>query len=288
MSTSERRQKVKKKNKETYYAVRRGYKSGIYKTWDECKKQVIGFNAAIYRKFHNEDDAKEFVSGNYKESETKLSDEMKSKLRYDGFNIDEDYSIDNWNKFNGRNNLYIFTDGSLKRLEKGKMPISRYSIYFGEKCLNVSQGLPGSTNNQCELTAILNTLKIILKHKKELKSRMDKSLLDNTNNGETDEELNMLYIENIIIVTDSEYSFNACKYNINKWSDNGWIKQNGEEVKNQDILKPILFNLKKLKLFNVNVDFTHYNSHEPPPLANKYEYFLWMGNKIADFLAAET
>jgi len=36
-----------------FYAVHRGVKPGIYATWDECKKQVDGFNGPIYKKFYN-------------------------------------------------------------------------------------------------------------------------------------------------------------------------------------------------------------------------------------------
>ena len=31
-----------------YYAVRNGYHTGIFNTWDECKKEVSGFSGAEY------------------------------------------------------------------------------------------------------------------------------------------------------------------------------------------------------------------------------------------------
>ncbi|XP_060082066.1 ribonuclease H1-like [Ylistrum balloti] len=45
-----------------YYAVRRGRIPGIYKTWDECKKQVNGFPKARYKKFNSETEANDFVN----------------------------------------------------------------------------------------------------------------------------------------------------------------------------------------------------------------------------------
>lgn len=45
-----------------YYAVAKGRKKGVYKTWEECKKQVDGFSGAIYKSFDNETDAQKFVA----------------------------------------------------------------------------------------------------------------------------------------------------------------------------------------------------------------------------------
>lgn len=279
---SGRRKKVKKKDKETFYAVRRGKKSGVFKTWDECKAQVNGFPAPLYRKFHNYDDALAFVKGEYSEEDLDIPEELKVSLNYQLYDPEEEYHFDNWNRFSDNDILYVFTDGSSKPSGKGRNAITRYAIYFGKECMNVSQGLPNSTNNKCELTAILRTLDVIMKHKKELKTRMK------CDDDDLDDDGNKLFIKKIMIVTDSEYSFKACKYNLEKWSSNNWIKSDGEDVKNQEILRPIFINLKMLKFNGINIDFTHYNSHEPPPITNKYEHFLWTGNKVADYLAADT
>ncbi|WP_422485596.1 viroplasmin family protein [Gudongella sp. DL1XJH-153] len=45
-----------------YYAVKKGLKTGIYHTWDECKKQVHGFPGAVYKKFGSIEEAKEYIS----------------------------------------------------------------------------------------------------------------------------------------------------------------------------------------------------------------------------------
>lgn len=46
-----------------FYAVRRGTKPGVYKTWDECKTQVEKFPSASFKKFGSEKDAWAFVRG---------------------------------------------------------------------------------------------------------------------------------------------------------------------------------------------------------------------------------
>ncbi|WP_308577596.1 ribonuclease H family protein [uncultured Parvimonas sp.] len=44
-----------------YYAVKVGKSTGIFETWDECKKQVVGFSGAIYKSFQSLDKAKEYL-----------------------------------------------------------------------------------------------------------------------------------------------------------------------------------------------------------------------------------
>lgn len=46
-----------KPSKKAYYVVWAGRKPGIYKTWDECKAQVFGFEKAIYKKFNSQEEA---------------------------------------------------------------------------------------------------------------------------------------------------------------------------------------------------------------------------------------
>lgn len=44
-----------------YYAVKQGYKIGIYNTWDDCKKQVEGYSGAVYKGFPTLEKAEEFL-----------------------------------------------------------------------------------------------------------------------------------------------------------------------------------------------------------------------------------
>lgn len=47
--------------KKKFYAVRQGRKTGMFLTWDECKKQVMGYPGAIYKSFATEAEAKEYL-----------------------------------------------------------------------------------------------------------------------------------------------------------------------------------------------------------------------------------
>ena len=59
-----------------YYAVRNGYHTGIFNTWDECKKEVSGFSGAEYKSFTKLEDAKAFLGEN---EQISLFDEPKER-----------------------------------------------------------------------------------------------------------------------------------------------------------------------------------------------------------------
>jgi len=44
-----------------FYAVRRGKKTGVFTTWDECKEAVHGFSGAEYKSFATYEQADEFI-----------------------------------------------------------------------------------------------------------------------------------------------------------------------------------------------------------------------------------
>ena len=46
-----------------YYAVKVGYKTGIFESWDECKKQVDGYSGAQYKLFKLLEEAKQYLNG---------------------------------------------------------------------------------------------------------------------------------------------------------------------------------------------------------------------------------
>ncbi len=45
-----------------FYAVKVGKTTGIFETWDECKKNVDGYSGAIYKSFNTIEDAHVFLS----------------------------------------------------------------------------------------------------------------------------------------------------------------------------------------------------------------------------------
>ena len=51
--------------KQKFYVVWEGHKPGIYKSWDECQKQVAGFPQAKYKSFESAAEAEKAFQGNY-------------------------------------------------------------------------------------------------------------------------------------------------------------------------------------------------------------------------------
>ena len=43
------------------YAVRKGFKPGVYRSWKECERQVKGFSGAVYKSFKTLAEAKTFL-----------------------------------------------------------------------------------------------------------------------------------------------------------------------------------------------------------------------------------
>lgn len=54
------------------YAVRKGLKTGLFQTWVECQKQVIGFSGAEYKSFKTLKEAKDYMEGALQQEETQI------------------------------------------------------------------------------------------------------------------------------------------------------------------------------------------------------------------------
>lgn len=51
------------KRKKNFYAVKKGRITGIFDSWDDCKKAVDGYSGAEYKGFSNEYDAGAYLEG---------------------------------------------------------------------------------------------------------------------------------------------------------------------------------------------------------------------------------
>ena len=49
------------KNQKNFYAVRKGVCSGIYKSWEECQRNVTGFSGAEFKGFKTLEEAEEYM-----------------------------------------------------------------------------------------------------------------------------------------------------------------------------------------------------------------------------------
>ena len=46
--------------KKKFYAVKKGYQTGIFTTWAECQKQTQGFKGALFKSFPTKEEAQNF------------------------------------------------------------------------------------------------------------------------------------------------------------------------------------------------------------------------------------
>lgn len=236
-----------------YYAVKVGKQPGIYNTWDECKEQVTGIKDAKFMKFKTIASAEAFVNGQISLDDYQLSKDFTSSIKHGALIPDYKYPSENWNQYN--NEFYIFTDGS----KKGNT--YRIAIYFGQYSINIVQELYETTNNRCELLAVLKTLELILLNASSIKHTK------------------------INIISDSEYVVKSCNMWISVWEERKWFTSTGSEVANKDIMQALNHILDKIKDNKISVNIMHMNSHENPPLDDERAMFMWRGNKIVDLLA---
>ena len=104
-----------------YYAVYKG-KSGapkIYTSWDECKKDVIGFKGAIYKSFTSEKDAVDFIALN---AGSKVESSKITKSKKEVIEANEEEEIEG---------LCIYVDGSFA-VDKGNYSYGMVEILDGK------------------------------------------------------------------------------------------------------------------------------------------------------------
>jgi len=292
---------------ESYYVVKKGFKTGIFKTWGECKTAVNGFSGPIFKKFDSFPEASEFLKSEIVESKFKninpepfiankntnnnknttnnkvnnntvLSESeklnmekikaMTKNIKSSEYSIDLNYNVDKWNIINDE--IYIFTDGSSRKSQE--FFNSGVGVYLGYNCTNIKEQYNNKTNNQCELMGMDYAFKLIVRYYRELSTTH----------------------KQIKIVSDSEYSIKSCSVWLPAWKKNNWKTAKGEDVKNKDIIESIDGNMMRIKIINsklnaedkIKVKLIHINSHQPcPDINNKVEFNIWFGNYIADGLA---
>ena len=289
---------------ESYYVVKKGFKTGIFKTWAECKIAVEGYSNPFFKKCNSYEEASEFFKNttiepkfnntkalpfksghlqkekneNSNSSSNSSSNEHNDKIKDMVKNIksslysdDLNYNVEKWNSID--NEIYIFTDGSSRKSQDYFN--SGIGVYIGYSCTNIKEQYNNKTNNQCELMAMDYAFKLIVRYYREL-----------------------VQIGKLIkIVSDSEYTIKSCSIWLSSWKKNNWKTAKGEDVKNKEIIESIDGSMLRIKLINskleankkIKVKLIHINSHQKCPDVNdKTAFSIWFGNYVADALAQNT
>lgn len=245
-----------------FYAVAKGHRVGIYKTWELCKEQVAMYPGAIFRKFKTEKEALTFINGNGSTILGQLGIQgieitrVSSPVKVD---IEEYTSSPNHHS----KNIICFSDGSCinngsTSLKKPPMAgyaccFTNYPEYTEAKNLRSqpNNNIP-FTNNRAEYTALIRTLEICQQIDR------DKSSTCTT----------------LEFYTDSQVLINTATKWISSWKEKGWRKANGDKVLNLDLVMKIDILMKERKVL-----FKHVRAHT--------EGVDWMSkwNEKADELA---
>ena len=113
--------------KKKYYVVWDGRETGVYNSWESCKKQVLGYPGAVYKSFDSEelaneafyDDSKKHVGKNKKKPQ--LTEQQKKKY---GEPILESISVDGASSSRGGMSEYrgVFTNNGKEIFRRGPFP----------------------------------------------------------------------------------------------------------------------------------------------------------------------
>ncbi|XP_008504412.2 ribonuclease H1 isoform X1 [Calypte anna] len=260
-----------------FYAVRKGRRTGVYRTWAECKEQVNKFPSASFKKFATEKDAWAFVGSelpgrqqpkpagaystlavpqeNSQKEEPKIStlccstckrpyDESTSeehvakRVKHEMPTVSED-------KFSYMGDFaVVYTDGCCSGNGHNKARAG-IGVYWGPgHPLNTSERLPGrQTNQRAEIHAACKAI----------------------------EQAKSQNIKKLIIYTDSKFTINGITSWVDNWKTNGWRTSSGGSVINKEDFER-LDNLSK----GIEIQWMHVPGHAG-----------FQGNEEADKLARE-
>ena len=203
----------------SYYVVHKGRNPGIYRNWNDCKKEIDKYDGALFKKFSNQEEANEFLKNGFGEGKKpRIVTRRENDDKKNNNIIEQETSdlIDDGQK------IFIYTDGScIKQIRAG------YGIYIPERNIQVGKPLLNQkiTNNRAELTAIIECV----------------SYLDEI-------DLN----KKLCIFTDSQYSMYLFHGTGERYEKDGYKKE-GKDVPNIDLIKKLLslkrkYNIVLLKL----------------------------------------
>lgn len=272
----------------SYYAVRKGRRTGIFETWNEIHPLIDKFVGASFKKFKTQKEAEDFVADNHEctrtlVKQTKMTMFFKKKdtagpvtppsmststsnregqpkklitlkKLVNGPSSSITSTSGGISLFAEKEKVYAYCDGST--FNNGKKNASGgIGIWFGHGHKNnVSEPytIEVPTNQRTELYALAKTMKI----------------LDGFANNNPDKKYEFH------IYTDSEYSYKNVTQRIPAWIQNGWITKSGTPVKNKQLNEELhkIYNKRRFVLHHVRAHTGATDQHS-------------IGNDMADKLA---
>lgn len=65
-----------------YYVVKKGYKTGIFNNWEQCKANVYGFSGAEYKSFNNQNDAYDYLNNKNEYINNEINNNSNTAIAY--------------------------------------------------------------------------------------------------------------------------------------------------------------------------------------------------------------
>lgn len=123
---------MSKKPGPKYYVVWRGIRPGIYTTWDECKKQVEGFEKAQYMSFGSREEAESAFDQSYESIRGRKGKKNLQELKTEKKPILNSLSVDAACKGNPGTLEFrgVYTDTGTELFERG--PYEDGTVNIGE------------------------------------------------------------------------------------------------------------------------------------------------------------
>ncbi|QDD71238.1 ribonuclease [Lactobacillus amylovorus] len=201
------------------YAVKKGRVPGVYRNWDEAKKQVDGFSGAEYKSFENITDAIDYLGWQEKSHEKTINrkdDTLENAIEKIKRNSKKPVKATKNKKTKKQNtqsseyfattytdggtrNTGVYKGGHVKKTDKAAWA---YLIEWDGGSEDGSGGEYGATNNKMEQTALINALKKLIE------------LCFNE--------------KHLLFVLDSKYVLNAINQHwLQGWKKRGWKRSSG-------------------------------------------------------------
>lgn len=214
-----------------YYAVHRGHRPGVYRTWPECAAQVRNVEGARCKKFVGpgaQQLAEYFVQHgdepDKKERNRAVREEARAHRQTSAASTAAGFFAPAEDTgYQGEINrelepLVIFTDGSVRRDEKNGEIRAGIGVWFGpsdRRNFGEPYRLPDPTNNKCELLASIRAIECV--------NQME----------------DVPHTQELVIGSDSQYVIRAMTEWWPRWERNGFRNQKGNPVANQPLLRKL-------------------------------------------------
>jgi len=195
-------------NKNNYYSVARGRKTGIFSAWygpNGAEAQILGYAGARYKGFATIEEARKWLALITAEIETTSSRKTANRIKASGAGtVLPDHELA---AKSGK--VLIYTDGGCS-YNPGPGGYAAV-IISGKVRKEISGGFRLTTNNRMELTACIEALKVLKKK------------------------------STVIVCSDSKYIVDAAtKGWARKWRKNGWMRNKTDYTENYDLWEQLL------------------------------------------------